>query len=509
MASPVSRARASLPFLVLAAVCALGVAVLWAQQGGPDWTSPHAIDAIIGFGEVIVGVLGIAITVVAILVELAANRYTPRIVGLFLKDRASTWFLFFLVATSLMILWIELSLGQGSRPPPFMVISAAILMSLSLLLLLPYFAYVFTFLTPSRVISTIRDRAISGVDAAARRGELVSGREELLGGVEELGELSLNAVQTKDKGIAIEAIDALSLIAIAHLERKRELPARWFDSTKLADEDQDFIALHPQMVAALGERRTWAEMKVLRQYQAALPTTLNHMHDVAHLIGIRSRRIAEVAIAQRDTHAVELCLRFFNTYLRATINARDVRSTYNLLNEYRGVGELLLEREQDEEQFVELAERFKYYGQVAFNAKLAFLQETVAYDLSRLLQLAHERGSGAHDRVLAILLELDREPDSDGGHQEASLRGVRKAQSKLAAYYLSRKDRVAAHKIYEDMAGEKRARLDGIRVELLEVKQAEYWEVTDRGINFDYLEPDQRRYLEQFFGWFEGTPTLS
>ena len=38
------------------------------------------------------------------------------------------------------------------------------------------------------------------------------------------------------------------------------------------------------------------------------------------------------------------------------------------------------------------------------------------------------------------------------------------------------------------------------------MQSAEYWEIIDRGLNFDYLSTDRRDKLEQFFGWFSGLP---
>ena len=37
-------------------------------------------------------------------------------------------------------------------------------------------------------------------------------------------------------------------------------------------------------------------------------------------------------------------MKFFNTYMRATLNAKDMRTAYNMLNQYRYLAEELLKR---------------------------------------------------------------------------------------------------------------------------------------------------------------------
>ena len=82
------------------------------------------------------------------------------------------------------------------------------------------------------------------------------------------------------------------------------------------------------------------------------------------------------------------------------------------------------------------------------------------------------------------------------------MRGVRKAQVKLATYYLIHDETELARRIFEDMRREPPFRLQSIRDELESIVVPEYWEVSDRGINFDYLPPDRRAKLESFFAWF-------
>lgn len=486
-------------------------ALLWAidfGRGGPNgvlapwvlFADPGAADAIGSFSEVTVAVLGIAITVVAIIVELAANRYTPRITELFVHDRVNQTAMGFFVITTVVVLLVNMSLHGGQHPIAMVWVSTA-LMTLSLLSILPYFVYVFDFLTPTQIVSSLQDRTTSAIDRASASAHVDRSRHDVLLGVEQLGDITLNSIDKKDKPIAISTVDALAAVAERGLVRKPALPAAWFDSRVLVRTDQDFVALHEDMVVELEARRTWVEMKVLRQYQTVFGAAANRMRDINHLIAIRTRQLAVHAHKLDDQPSVSQSIRFMNTYMRASLNAHDVRTSYNLLNEYRVLAEDFLAAGA-EDRLIEVARRIRFYGQLAFAMNTGFILETAAYDLCSLIERVHERGARCHDHLLGdIFLELDREPEG-GKTQEASLRGVRKAQIKLATHYLVHGDEPHARRIFQDMRGERKERIDGIRAELEAVVEPEYWEVSDRGINFEWLPVERRAELARFFSWF-------
>ena len=125
----------------------------------------------------------------------------------------------------------------------------------------------------------------------------------------------------------------------------------------------------------------------------------------------------------------------------------------------------------------------------------------MAYDLSTLAQLASELNSPAEHDILAEFLELDRPPHMRG--QQKALLGVRKAQVKLAAYYLAANQESRAREIAEDMREEPRERLLTIQNQLASVESKEFWEIIDRGRNFEYMPPAQRAHLATFFKWLD------
>ena len=118
-----------------------------------------------------------------------------------------------------------------------------------------------------------------------------------------------------------------------------------------------------------------------------------------------------------------------------------------------------------------------------------------------MIEQAYTNESVVHDDLQEVFLDVDREPEGDRT-KEVALRGVRKAQVKLATFYLAVDAEDYARRVFEDMKDELPERLDSIREELEAISQPDFWEVTDRGVNFDYLPPERRSKLTEFFGWF-------
>ncbi|MEM9067679.1 MAG: DUF2254 family protein [Myxococcota bacterium] len=498
--------------ILLVEALAIFVATFWVDSGGAlsrlELLYHHdpevAHNAISNAGEVVAGVLGIAITVVAIIVELASNRYTHRVTELFVSEPINFFVMGFFVVTALQAIFMAVTFdmdgsitGVPHVPAVGMTVALAML-ALCLLLLLPYFAFVFDFLSPIHIVDRIRRHSMKIVAKGPRR-TVQSRQAEAVRGVEQIADVGLNAMEHKDKGISMASVDALKAMVIDFQTIRENLEPSFFRVEGELAHNPDFVSMSDEVLEAVTKRQIWFEMKVLRKYQTLYNEALNRMRDINYLIAINTRHLAEHALQVGHQELFELVVKFFNTYLRATVNARDVRTAYNVLHQYRLLAERALHHEGGDVS-VEIARYFKYYGLVGFNAKLPFVLETVAYDLCALNEMAFDEKSEAHRRLLRIFLQVDKE--SEGEVQEVSLRGVRKAQVKLATYYLLHGDEELAREIYRDMERERRDRLASIRDELLGVKSAEFWEVSDRGVNFDYLSPDRKEQLLEFFSWF-------
>ena len=461
-----------------------------------------ANGAVSGLPEVIIGILGVSITVVAIIVELASNRYTARITDLFMASGVNIGIQSFFVVTGMLCLWVTVTTGSSQMVPHVASMLTIVFVAICLLLLLPYFAYVFHFLNPHNII----DRMAASVFDAVTQGGMQNQhtrrqKTNAVRGIEQLSDLASGAIESKDKVVCMHAVDSLGYLTCDYIDIKPKLQADWFTLTPLTRDNPDFVSMQKNVLEDIEQTHCWVEMKILRQYQMLYGESLNRMRDINYLLAINTRRIAEQALSNNDIHIVALCVKFFNTYLRATINAKDVRTAYNVLNQYRLLAQTVLEMGNDEIA-VDIANRFKYYGQLGFAMGLPFILETAAYDLCELNELAYRLDTPARQPLLDIFLDVDKEAE-EGHSMEASLRGVRKAQIKLATFYLVEGATDLARNIFSDMRDEVPGRLSSIQHELGSIRTREFWEINDRGVNFDYLEDDRRAALDIFFSWFE------
>jgi hypothetical protein len=492
-------------FLALAGVTAGILSVFASLDGGAaallhdprGWLAgvdaAEAADTLSNAAEVVAAVLAVAMTVVAIVVELAATRYSHEITRLFLREPINLIVLGLFTVTTLLCVWTiavvdEPAAGHAPGHAGFVVTLGMV--TLCLLLLLPYIYYVFTFLSPISVIQRICRDAYR-VILRTRHGNLEVSQQRVEAAVDELQDVARSALVQGDRSIAMAAVDALAGLLGDYVRVRARLPERWFDISDSIAADPDFIALAPETMAEVRAQGIWLERKIMRRYLSLMGQSAGHSRDVGNLIGIHTRQLA-CEFGADHPHLLELFLRTFNSFLRATINARDPRTAYFLMNQYRLIGEHLLQQDS-QAAVVAVAGYLREYGQVAHKGGLSFLLETAAHDVALLIEEALDQGSAVVDVLLDCLLEFDQEIKEES--QEESLLGIRRTQMQLGAILLLRGERDRAQRIADDLTTERPERLERLHRAMLQEERADFWELMDRGVNFAYLRPEARPYL--------------
>ncbi len=454
-------------------------------------------DALPALAGLTAAVLGIVITVVSIIVQLSSERYTG-VAAMFLRDKVNVAVMAYFVVACVTGVWLSMAV-QSDFVPQAAILAMLIFTTIGLVVMLPYFVYVFRFLEPQSIVGRIRSQALDTVIDAVTSdpAQAVAAQAEVLAAMEELTDITSNSISGKDKIIASRAVDAIKDFVVGYLEAKPRAPAAWFSIGDGIRDNPDFVAMDPESLRDLESRRHWVEWKALRQYLGIYNEAQGTMPDINYLIAIDTRYIAEAALARHDDEVVGLTFRFMNSYLRATLNAKAVRTAYNVLNQYRLLVEAMIKAGQDEIAAAAVGHMI-YYGRTSYDMQLGFVTETVAYDVSALCELAHHTGE-RDDALLSQFLELVQ--PLRARKQEHGLIGIRKAQVKLACYYLHAGAEVRARRIADDMRAEPLERLKAIREQLERVESKDFWEIIDRGRNFEYMPPPQRARMATFFSW--------
>jgi hypothetical protein len=455
-------------------------------------------DALPALGMTIVAVLGIVLTVVAIIVQLSSERYTS-VAIMFLREPVHIAVISFYIVASLCAVWLSVTLRPDFVPRSLLLL-VMVLTSLGLAVMLPYFAYTFWFLEPGNIIDRLRrhtarltERGLASSDPA----EIDHLQGRVLEQMEEITDIANNSIEGRDKIIAGRAIDALCDFLVEYLVAKPQDDRRWYVISPELRNSPDFVAMDKELLAELEARQLWVEWKTLHEYLRVYYEALESMGDIDSQVAIDTRYIGEAAAVTGHTDLIRMVFRFFNSYLRAAIDRRIEHTAHDVLLQYRMLLEELL-RHGLCEAACEGVRFMKYYGYLAFEDELSAVTETAAYDIASLCRFAHREELGCDDAMLEQLLALDAEEASHTHRHYRGLRGVRKAQIRLGVYYLSVGEREQAQAIADDMSDMSPEFTAEVRDDLLTQAPPHFWEIVDRGRNLHYLTEKERAYLEPF-----------
>ncbi|MEZ6194115.1 MAG: DUF2254 family protein [Planctomycetota bacterium] len=416
-------------------------------------------------------------------IPLTANMYTPQLLDLFVGSWTNRLVLLFYVFSAA----YSISLGRVSRGvdvPSWHFKLAEIVVLVSMVLLLPYLFSVFRFLDPNTIVRRVGARAMRALDPGAS-GRIADRRDELTRRIRQLGNIALKSLERSDRDVALAAGSALDTCASRYLELKPEHGEAWFR----VGPDQ-FPGLAREALEFVNDDRVWVEMEIQRELNRAFTAALAKVPDVISAISRAQRHTAVEASRRGDRGALELALRHFNNFLREAVKRRDIHAIYDLLYQFRMLGEELWER--DAARVVKAARHLDYYGRLARDTGVGFAYDLVAYDLGALAAAVPSTGDGDLSALVDVFLEVGRGRD---GSELAP--GVFKARLVTAALMRER-DRVElAERIEATLGGSGSAQWEIAERDVLGDTEPWFWEVTDRMRDLNYLPESARRHVRE------------
>jgi len=508
------------PFVVQTVMCVLLILLTYILDKNTDGRAINAYlrhflnddvgilaNVLGGLTQVAPAILGIAITVIAIVVEMASNKYSAKVMDLFVSNPINFAIMTLFVVTSINSLWVAHIPTQTFFPFFSMVINAMLIVA-CLLIVIPYFNNIFNFLHPHNFIGYVEKQTMKLFDALTKMEEdeerVEAIKVKLHENIDFIGDIAINSVVQGDRAVSQYCTNILKDICAYYITVKKDLPPSFFNLTDSELEDPDFIDFSDFVIETIQTKQIWFERKTFRLMEIIFNLSRESLRTVASGVLLNTMRIGEKACKAKDKNLVFAAMQQYNTFLRYAINNNDPRTAFNILEHYRNFGEALMLALPDEVEKVVFY--FRYYALEAQKRHVLFILETAAHDISRLVEEAYELNAPIHKELLQQFLKLDQpleETDSKQiTQQEMSLIGVRLAQVKLAAYYIMKNRIDYAKLIFEDLRVEPMSRINTIREMISMSSSEEYWEMTGRGVNFFYVSPEQRESLTKFFEWF-------
>ncbi len=458
-------------------------------------------------GEVMTSVLGIEITAVAIIVQLAANKYSSKIMEMVITDRVN----FVVVALFVVSGANTILLANTMTPnhiPYFSILVTLFLLVISLIIVIPHFTYVFNFLRPEHFLKEVEvdsKKLIRESRSNSDKFLTYLNREKLAYNIDFIGDVALNSVYQSDRAVSLYCLNSLKNILTFYIPSKERFPDEWFKLSGKEHLDPDFANYSKYVMQRIEDQRVMLERKIFRLYEMIFINSKNNQRDIASGVLINSRLIFESAVNSADDGVIWTIMQYFNSFLRVAITSHDPRSAFNTLEHYRIMAEKIID--YDFNLLLKFYFFFKYYGQEANKYHVYFILETAAHDLFQITKLAFEHKIKGFHKLLELFLTLDEpiEENSENNlsQKEISLIGVRIAQVKLAAFFIRQNSIEYAREVFNDMLVEPKERIKKIKEIIFDTDNEEFWEITPRGINFYYLDKEDKDALITFFSWFD------
>ncbi|MGH8453719.1 MAG: hypothetical protein ACRESW_04130, partial [Nevskiales bacterium] len=296
-----------------------------------------------------------------------------------------------------------------------------------------------------------------------------------------LGSMLQRSVDRADRDVAFDAIRAHTLDLARVRQFKPRLPAEFFEVNSGL-----MVGMSRPATQMLSRERIWMEHRIASQLVLAFKLALTKMPEGVSAMVHAVRDAAHEEAKLGNDAAFGLLVRVFNSFLREAIKKKENALVYHVVYNYKSLIRRLL-RERPE-RVPELVRHQRYYAEFARGHGLPFIYELISYALAELTEAACERKAAAADALLDAVLEFE------GVEQSA---GLVKSRAILAGYFLEsgRKNELA--RIEASLHGVPRVVMEAARDGILATTEPVFWEVTDRGMNIDYVEPVRREKVRE------------
>jgi Predicted membrane protein (DUF2254) len=443
----------------------------------PDPTAAGGTLGLVGGAEGVT--LSIVLLGVMFGIQTTSFRYSPRIIGLFTRNPFNALVLSFALA-SILYTFLVRSEVKVNYVPMVSVAVAEVLAVINFALLFPYVLYIFEVMRPETLIQGIFRSARRSLRQAVKAPDPRRSRSELMTSVAQVTDIAYGSIQLGDMPVAVLGIDSLGqFVAGDYLPVKKTLGAEWFKVGHA-----ELPGASDQIITEVNRARTWLTYSVLSSFVDMVGLTQVHRKEAVHAIAVATRKIGLAAIDRGDPEVAELCVRFFNTYLRVAINRSAPIFASGIMNEYRRYAIGALEWRRD--LSIESASHLLRYGRHFDEAGMPAIFGAAAEDVADLAIEAHVRDPQVGFRLAQLLVRnlLELIPNA----RPIGLNGLFKAVAKLACWAMASDEKDMTHVLLEGIAAAPPDFVDAALSRMETMQTGLFWEVNERVVSFDWLD---------------------
>ena len=447
----------------------------------PDPTAAGGVLGLVGGAEGVT--LSIVIVAVVFGIQQTSSRYSPRIIGIFTRNPLNALVLSFALA-SILYTFLVRSEVKANYVPLLSVGVAELLALINFAILLPYVGYIFEVMRAETLVESIMRRAQRKLRASTNVHHSRRYRDALMTSIAQVTDIAFGSIQLGDMPVCVLTIEVLGrFLADEYLIVKKDFAPEWFQVSHA-----EMPGASDQIVAEVNRAHTWFAYTVMSSFVDMVGLTPVHRKEAVHAIAVATRDAGIGAITVGDSEVAELCMRFFNTYLRAAINQTAPTFASGIMNEYRRFAIGALEWRPD--LSVEAAAHLLRYGRHFEEAGMPATLGAAAEDVADLAIEARARDPQVSLRLARLLVRnlLDLTPKA----RPIGLNGMFKGVAKLTFWAMASDQNDVARVLVEGIAAAPPDFVDAALDRMESMQNGLFWEVNERVIAFDWVEQPLR-----------------
>jgi hypothetical protein len=433
------------------------------------------------------GAEGVALSIVIIAVvfgiQTTASRYSPRVMEIFTTNPLNALVLSFALA-SILYTFLARAEVKVNYVPNWTVAAAVILALMNFAILLPYVGYIFDVMRAERLVEGIMRRARRQLRAAVSGRNSLRRRSALMTSIAQVTDIAFGSIQLGDMPVCVLSIEVLGqFLAEDYITSKKKLAAEWFKVGHA-----QLPGASDQILTEVNRAGTWFTYTVMSSFVDMVGLTPVHRKEAVHAIAVATRNVGLAAINVGEPETAELCLRFFNTYLRAAINRNAPTFASVIMNEYRRFAIGALEWRSD--LAIDAASHLLRYGRHFDEAGMPATLGAAAEDVADLAIEARARDPEVTHRLAVLLVRNLLELIPSG--RAIGINGLFKGVAKLVFWAMAADHKDISRILVEGIAAAPPDFVDAAIDRMESMHSGLFWEVNERVIAFDWVEQPLR-----------------